>query len=203
MTRDHILTAAIECFAQRGPACPVSEIAKNANVNEVTIYRHFGTRHNLYLEAFREAANRNPMLPYLRRVIDMPVVPALPECMGELVRIVLGPGTHVFRMALLMSLLDHKVFERWFNDPTRGTASGTVFQLIEAYVGRLQDERGMLAGRRAPEDWTRIIWGHCYGSYIRNVLLGGRWADKDPIATTRGFAADIELGYATKGVQKK
>lgn len=52
-TKLRILTAAINCFSQAGyKGCTTRQIADNAGVNESTIFRVFGNKKNLMLEAF-------------------------------------------------------------------------------------------------------------------------------------------------------
>ena len=53
-TRLRLLTAARELFAQRGSrGTTTREIAERAGVNEATLFRHFGTKHQL-LDEMRE-----------------------------------------------------------------------------------------------------------------------------------------------------
>lgn len=57
-TRRRILAAAAELFSERGYAGTTTrEIARAAGVNEVTIFRHFETKHNLLSEVIHAHAN--------------------------------------------------------------------------------------------------------------------------------------------------
>ncbi len=54
-TRERILKAAAEIFANQGyTRATTRAIAKAAGVNEVTLFRHFGSKHNLLSEMIQE-----------------------------------------------------------------------------------------------------------------------------------------------------
>lgn len=53
-SKEKILVAALELFSQRGyAAVGTRAIAESAGVNEVTVFRHFGSKEALWLEVFR------------------------------------------------------------------------------------------------------------------------------------------------------
>jgi AcrR family transcriptional regulator len=64
-TDDRILSAALEVFLEEGPrAATTRRIATLAGVNEVTLFRRFGTKEDLLLAAMRrDAANAAISLP--------------------------------------------------------------------------------------------------------------------------------------------
>jgi AcrR family transcriptional regulator len=52
-TKDKVLSAALDVFSERGfAAAGTKAIAAAAGVNEVTLFRLFGSKRNLYLEVF-------------------------------------------------------------------------------------------------------------------------------------------------------
>lgn len=54
-TRDRILNASIDLFSQYGyKAVTTKQIAQTASVNEVTIFRHFGTKRNILEETINK-----------------------------------------------------------------------------------------------------------------------------------------------------
>lgn len=56
-TRQRLVNAAIELFAAQGVTeTTTKQIAELADVNEVTLFRHFGSKHGLLLAAIEEAA---------------------------------------------------------------------------------------------------------------------------------------------------
>jgi len=66
-TRNRILKAAAEIIAEKGYTRTTTRaIAKAAGVNEVTIFRHFGSKRNL----FSEMINQHSALPDLTDIIE-------------------------------------------------------------------------------------------------------------------------------------
>jgi len=66
-TREKILTAAAEVMAEYGYArATTRKIAKAAGVNEVTLFRHFGSKRNL----LSEMIHRRSALPDLTNIIE-------------------------------------------------------------------------------------------------------------------------------------
>ena len=66
-TRRRILDAALDVFAASGTrAATTRRIAELAGVNEVTLFRHFGTKGELLDSALREAAGRLSLRPLVR-----------------------------------------------------------------------------------------------------------------------------------------
>lgn len=55
-TRQKLLAAAIEIFAQRGYRSCVDDIARQAGVAKQTLYRHFATKDELFSEAVKQMA---------------------------------------------------------------------------------------------------------------------------------------------------
>ena len=71
-TRDQILTAAIDVYGQHGfRGATTRRIADAAGVNEVTVFRHFGSKEALLAEAIRHAASQSAR-------IALPAEPADP-----------------------------------------------------------------------------------------------------------------------------
>jgi AcrR family transcriptional regulator len=65
-TRDRILDAALKLFSQKGYlGAPTREIAREARVAEVTLFRHFPTKEAL----FKEVIRRYSFLPALRSIL--------------------------------------------------------------------------------------------------------------------------------------
>ncbi|MBE9167287.1 TetR family transcriptional regulator [Pleurocapsales cyanobacterium LEGE 06147] len=57
-TRTRLIDAALELFATKGVTeTTTKEVAERAQVNEVTIFRHFGSKHGLLLAVMEDSAN--------------------------------------------------------------------------------------------------------------------------------------------------
>lgn len=62
-TREHILTAALDVYAQHGfRGATTRRIADAAGVNEVTVFRHFGSKESLLAEAVRYVAAEDEVI---------------------------------------------------------------------------------------------------------------------------------------------
>lgn len=77
-TKQRILDAALQLISERGyNGATTREIAKEAGVREITLFRHFGTKENL----FEELLKRFSFLPELRSLLPeirtLPYEPAL------------------------------------------------------------------------------------------------------------------------------
>ena len=59
-TRELILNASIEVFSEKGFTLTTTlEISKKAGVSEMTLYRHFQTKNNLFLSAIKQAVGES------------------------------------------------------------------------------------------------------------------------------------------------
>ncbi len=64
-TKEKILKAAYHCFSEKGyHATSTKEIAKTAGVSEITLFRHFGTKEDI----FREVIRNYSILPELHKI---------------------------------------------------------------------------------------------------------------------------------------
>ena len=59
-TRQHILDVAKQVFSEKGfVGTTTKEITLRADVNEVTLFRHFGNKENLFLEGIKDCCPKN------------------------------------------------------------------------------------------------------------------------------------------------
>ena len=66
-TRDKIMNAAKELFAANGyAAVTTKEIAKNAGISEVTLYRHFESKRNLFNDTVKEHMHNYGIRAYIQ-----------------------------------------------------------------------------------------------------------------------------------------
>jgi len=101
--RDKILDAARAAFRERGAACSLDEIAKQAGVGAGTLYRHFPTRDDLIDAVMRNWAER--IEADCQAVVDSDLPPraALTEWFNRFVENV---GIYQGAAAKLMSAMD-------------------------------------------------------------------------------------------------
>ncbi|MGB3760650.1 MAG: TetR/AcrR family transcriptional regulator, partial [Rivularia sp. (in: cyanobacteria)] len=66
-TRQRIINAAVELFAAQGVTETTTKaVAKSAQVNEVTLFRHFGNKHGLLLAVISESPVFQELSEYLK-----------------------------------------------------------------------------------------------------------------------------------------
>lgn len=97
---DRILDRAASLFAQFGyNGISTRDIATEARVNEVTIYRRYGRKRNLYCAALeselRKVQLRGDLLAQLAEAADGP---AAVQCAFELIAATLRPAPHFLRL---------------------------------------------------------------------------------------------------------
>ncbi|MBN1677438.1 MAG: TetR/AcrR family transcriptional regulator [Candidatus Thermoplasmatota archaeon] len=86
-TRERILDAALECFAENGfSGSSTKEIARRAKVNEVTVFRLFKSKRALFLAVLGE---RSPVLSIKDRV-GLEATGPLEDLLANNIRTVLG-----------------------------------------------------------------------------------------------------------------
>jgi len=134
--RDRLMQAALRVFEEAGSrGATTRRIADVAGVNEVTLFRHFGSKAALLHEALREAARAN-------LVSGLPDEPADPQ--EELTR---WCRTHLAHLRRSRSMIRTCMGE-FEQAPELATCAGStparVADELQGYLARLRD-RGMAA----------------------------------------------------------
>jgi AcrR family transcriptional regulator len=194
--RERILDAAFNMFSKRGYlGSPTREIARLAGVNEVTLFRHFGSKEALFEEVLR----RYSFLPKLREML--PDLKALPyrdalihigtEFFKELrerkdmIRIILSEIT------LYPDMLS-RVYDNFINE---------VLQSLGEYFNDLK-KRGEFRDLPSPVA-ARAFLGMCYAFFQTEEIIKGRKLSQRVIRNTINTFADIFInGTAKKGKDK-
>lgn len=137
--RDQLLEAAVKVFADSGfRGSTTRRIAQEAGVNEVTLFRHFGSKEGLILEAVVRAVTR------LRDETVLPETPVDP------VQELLGWAKRHHEFVVRHHRLIKAVMADAQNHPNMacvGERLGATIELsLRAYLGRLQD-----GGQCAPD----------------------------------------------------
>jgi AcrR family transcriptional regulator len=161
-TRQRILRAAAEVFAEKGYARATTRLlADAAGVNEVTIFRHFGSKHGLFsaiIEAYAAPALNTAMAA---------------ELTGDYREDLLTMGTHVLRALLerrepmRLMLCEAEEFPE-----VRQVLAENPRQLRQALAGYL--ERQMAQGRVRPvhaEVAAQAFWGMFFAYTVSVWLL--------------------------------
>ena len=130
--RERLLEAAARVYAETGyRGATTRRIAQEAGVNEITLFRHFGSKTTLILEAVRQANLRS----------DCPTVPATPgEPASEIRTWVRGELIHLTQLRSIIRTSLGEVEERPEILPLIGEKPRAVILGLSAYVEQLQRE---------------------------------------------------------------
>ncbi len=130
--RERLLNAAARVYAETGyRGATTRRIAQEAGVNEITLFRHFGSKTTLILEAVRQANLRS----------DCPTVPASPgEPVTEIRTWVRGELRHLTQLRSIIRTSLGEVEERPEILPLIGEKPRDVILGLSAYVEQLQHE---------------------------------------------------------------
>ncbi|MBC6459846.1 TetR family transcriptional regulator [Actinomadura sp. HBU206391] len=129
-TREAILTAARELFAEKGyDGASIRAIARAADVNPALVHHFFGTKENVFIEAMRLPFNPAELLPLIIETSD--------ERIGEtLIRVFLGIWGDPDRRAPLIAMLRSAM--------TNEQAATMMRQFVsKALIGRAAELRGI------------------------------------------------------------
>ena len=175
-SRERISAAALALFAERGfDGTTTRAIAQRAGVNEVTIFRTFGSKEALFRQVARE------MLP-IRRIragVDFRIEGSAEEVLVQNARLVLGilkENRHIFMIL---------VGELWRHPELKEEVGFEVFQQAVDFLaaqmsimiedGRLRAVDPYVAAR----SWMGTVQSH----FLQNYMLGS--GDLDPDAEDR------------------
>jgi len=176
---EKIITAARECFHDRGPEVPLQLIAETAKVGPATLFRNFADKEALVLAVISRQ---------LREHVDPVVAQALaePDAGEALMRVV---EAIVQVAAEESTLLDALVGRRG----VLTTISGNIIEALGMLLGRAQ-RQGTIRGDVSQEDVIRIV-AMLIGSV--DTIERGTNAWKRPVAliedSLRPAAATREL----------
>ena len=155
--RERLLDAAARVYAEAGyRGATTRRIAQEAGVNEITLFRHFGSKTTLILEAVRQANLRT----------DCPVVPTSPgEPVTELRRWVRDQLAHLTRLRSIIRTSLGEVEERPEIIPLIGERPREVIVALTHYLEQLQRE-----GRASPDFDARIAALTFFGSLFADAM---------------------------------
>jgi AcrR family transcriptional regulator len=165
-TRQRIIQGAAQVFAQKGyDGATTREIAQVAGVNEVTLFRHFGNKKNIFMAVIE----RFSALPGLEAAMK-------DQLTGDYRQDLTKLGMHFLttmlkqRKAILMSLCtaEHlpEIRDVVAQPPARQQ------QMLGAYL-RQQIERGVVRNLPSPEVVAKMFFGILFEFAISQPLVTG------------------------------
>jgi AcrR family transcriptional regulator len=165
-TREHIVQGAAQVFAQKGyEGATTRAIAQAAGVNEVTLFRHFGNKKNIFMAVIE----RFSALPGLEMAMK-------DQLTGDYRQDLTKLGTHFLttmlkqRKAILMSLCAAErlpeIRDVVAQPPTQQQ------QMLSSYL-RQQIERGAVRDLPSPELAAKMFFGILFEFAISQSLIAG------------------------------
>jgi AcrR family transcriptional regulator len=164
--RDRILDAGLRTFAEKGfAAATTKEISSSAGVNEVTLFRHFGSKRTLFEHVIQE---RSPLRAITEKVsldTDIPVDDLL-ERNAMAVLAILKTHRHLFMMLL---------GDAWRVQRMRSTISEFGVEKGVEFVTEMM--AGLVAAGRVrsvdPDIAARSLIGMVQSYFLTRYLLAG------------------------------
>lgn len=192
-TREKILNAALELFAEKGfSGSTTKEIARRARVNEVTIFRQFRSKRALFSSV---VAERSPMLPIMERVSTDPKGSVDELLLGN-VRIVLKmlrSNKHLFYIMMGDAWRQPKIRSIAYDESIK---KGLEF--VAALMKGLMDAGKMR--RMDPMIPARTLMGAVQFYYLTTEILGeGTPGPQEEERTIRGFVSIFLDGMRQEG----
>lgn len=155
--RERLLDAAARVYAETGyRGATTRRIAHEAGVNEITLFRHFGSKTTLIIEAVRQANLRS----------DCPEVPLTPsEAAPEIRTWVREELAHLTQLRSIIRTSLGEVEERPEIIPLIGEKPREVIRGLRAYVEQLQRE-----GRADPDIDARSAALTFFGALFADAM---------------------------------
>jgi AcrR family transcriptional regulator len=155
--RERLLDAAARVYAETGyRGATTRRIAQEAGVNEITLFRHFGSKTTLILEAVRQANLRS----------DSPAVPTIPgDPATELRSWVREELAHLTQLRSIIRTSLGEVEERPEIIPLIGEKPRQVILGLSSYLEQLQRE-----GRASPDFDARTAALTFFGSLFADAM---------------------------------
>ena len=165
-TRQRIIQGAAQVFAQKGyEGATTRTIAQAAGVNEVTLFRHFGNKKNIFMAVIEQFS----ALPNLRAALEEQIT-------GNYREDLLTLGNHFMTMMLkrrkniLMSLCTAERLPEIRKVVAQPPSQQQ--QMLSGYL-RQQIERGTVRDLPNPELAAKLFFGMLFEFAISQPLLAG------------------------------
>jgi AcrR family transcriptional regulator len=166
-TRDRMLDSGLRIFAEKGfAAATTKEISSGAGVNEVTLFRHFGSKRALFERVIRERSPLAEIKGAVSMDMDAPVEELLERNAVAVLRI-LKANRHLFMMLL---------GDAWRTQRTRSVISE--FGVEKGMEFATEMMAGLIAAgkirRMDPEIAARSLMGMVQSYFLTQHVLAGK-----------------------------
>ena len=198
-TRDRIVEAAANAFSKGGfRSSTVRDIAVAAQVNEVTIYRYFPKKSELYWEALDSALRHTSLRENISRIISKATDPAeliesLTEEVSQIPRLKPNLGRLIYFAALELEA-ERKVLFRLYFDPLFALLVDRIRTWSELEVMRPVD------AKTAAVAIVGILLAHCS---LTELLPCGKDQGQSLEKAAAEYALFCNYGLATNAAKAK
>lgn len=188
--RDRILAATLEVFAEHGTrGATTRRIAEAAGVNEVTLFRHFGSKEKLLQEALVCVSERAPA----------PVLPEMPQApVRELTEWSARQLEHLYQMRALIRTGMGEFEERPEVGSRACQGPVRVANELNGYLTRLREE-GLVT---EPLD-TRAAAALLMGALFADAMGRDMMPERYPYPLNAAAARYVELFARAIGLRQK
>jgi len=180
-TRDKILGGALRLFSKKGYlGATTKEIAKEAGVAEVTLFRHFPSKEKL----FEEVINTYSFLPALKGLL--PQIAKMPYEKALIIIAKRFLKTLTLRKDIIQIM--HSEIQRYPEKIHRiyHTFIDELFETLASYFKKIQ-KKGILKGFDA-DIGTRVFLGMFYSYFIgEEIMMFKKYRDGNTDRTIREF----------------
>ena len=174
--REKLLRAALRVFEETGSrGATTRRIAAEAGVNEITLFRHFGSKGALLTEALREAAVERPGF-------HLPAEPRDPE--AELVEWCRAGLANLRRSRSMIRACMSELEAGPEMARCAGNAPRAVADELEAYLARLR-ERGMADDELDEESAAAMLMGALFTDAMGRDMMPDRYTYSEAEAPER------------------
>ncbi len=196
-TRDKILEAALKLFSKKGyPGATTKEIAREAGIAELTLFRHFSSKEKL----FEEVLNTYSFLPALRElmpeVAKMSYEKALTVIAGRFLETLASRKDLIQIMHSEMQRYPekiHRIYHSFIDE---------IFKVLAAYFNEMQKMK--LLDRFDAEFGARAFLGMFFSYFnVHEMMMHKKYRHVDKDETIREFVKIFVRGTAKQKGKKR
>ena len=171
-TRERILDAAIDLFAERGPEITLEAIAGAAEVSRQTVYVHFGSRTGLILALVQHLDTHGPLPGLIEQVVQAPAALAALDAVVRLHTEYSPVAYPVARVFMTSRRLDPALQVAW--EDRMQARRGLYREVVERLV-----REGHLLHSWTAETATEVVFALTSWQMWEQLVVDGGWSKDD------------------------